>query len=61
MQEPNRPPWCLSGGFMMLTVGLELALVVLLLGVFAILEALKNAPIGHEDEYGFRVDPKKGT
>jgi len=46
---------------MMLTVGLELALVVLLLGVFAILEALKNAPIGHEDEYGFRVDPKKGT
>jgi hypothetical protein len=60
-QQPNWPTWCLLGQIAMLAVGLGVVIVFLLLGFLAILEAIKNAPIGLEDEYGFRVDPNSGT
>jgi hypothetical protein len=55
-QEPNGPPWFVSGQIAMLAVDLGVP-IILLLGVLVILRAIKNAPIGHEDENGFRVDP----
>ena len=59
--EPNGPPWCVACQIAILAVGLGSAFIILLLGVLSILGAIKNTPIGHEDEDGFRVDPTSGA